>query len=304
MMFDSVGNLYGTTRLGGAYDYGTVFELTPQSDGSWDETVLHSFDKQDRVTTPYAGVVMDPSGNLFGTGAGWAYELSPGSSGWTLTGLHSFTCEHGDGCGPIAGVILDAAGSLYGTTQHGGSSKNCGGGCGTVYQLTPTSGGKWKETVLHRFQAGGGGAGPGVGTLALDRYGSLYGTTGGGGTGSGVVFRLSPGTDGHWRETVLYDIPGGAAGDHPSAGVVMDKAGNLYGTTIAGGDPNCDCGVVFKLAPPEGKGKWKYTVLHRFTGYDGAQPDANLVLDSQGNLYGTTATGGAGGYGVAFEVIP
>jgi uncharacterized repeat protein (TIGR03803 family) len=117
------------------------------------------------------------------------------------------------------------------------------------------------------------------------------------------VFRLSLGTDGRWRETVVYNIAGGADGDGPGGGVVMDKAGNLYGTTVAGGDPNCDCGVVYKLEPQAG-GKWKYTVLHSFAGYDGAQPAANVILDSKGNLYGTTITGGAGGAGVAFELIP
>jgi uncharacterized repeat protein (TIGR03803 family) len=106
-----------------------------------------------------------------------------------------------------------------------------------------------------------------------------------------------------WRETVLYNVPGGVNGDQPGAGVVMDKAGNLYGTTIAGGSTSCECGVVYKLAPGS-KGKWTYTVLHRFVGSDGAQPNANLILDSEGNLYGTTATGGAGGAGVAFKLTP
>jgi len=101
----------------------------------------------------------------------------------------------------------------------------------------------------------------------------------------------------------VYNIAGDADGDGPGGGVVMDKAGNLYGTTVAGGDPNCDCGVVYKLEPQAG-GKWKYTVLHSFAGYDGAQPAANVILDSKGNLYGTTITGGAGGAGVAFELTP
>jgi uncharacterized repeat protein (TIGR03803 family) len=303
LIFDTAGNLYGTTGLGGAYEYGTVFELTSQSGRAWEQTVLHSFDKQDGVTTPYAGVVMDPSGNLFGTGAGWAYELSPGSNGWTLTGLHSFTGENGDGSAPIAGVLLDPAGNLYGTTEHGGGSKSCGGGCGTVYQLHPIPDGSWKEHILHRFQARWDGAFPGVGALVLDRVGNLYGTADGGNSRYGVIFRLSPGADGRWRETVLYNIPGGTGGESPGAGVVRDKAGNLFGTTIAGGDPKCGCGLIFKLAP-QANGKWKYIVLHRFTGYDGAQPDANLVIDSKGNLYGTTAIGGAGGYGVAFELTP
>ncbi len=299
LIFDAAGSLCGTTGLGGAYEDGTVFELTPQSGGTWDETVLHSFDKEDGVTTPYAGVAMDPTGNLFGTGAGWAFELSPGSGGWTLTGLHEFTGKNGDGVGPLAGVIRDSAGNLYGTTEHGGTGK-CGDGCGTAYKLHPTSRGRWKETILHSFQAGNDGAFPGVGALTMDSSGNVYGTTDVGGAGYGTVFRLTPNADGHWTETILYDIPGGAKGDEPSAGVVVDKAGSLFGTTIAGGVSGC--GVVFKLAP-RGKGKWKYTVLHAFAGYDGCEPDANLILDSKGNLYGTTVQGGVG-YGVAFELIP
>ena len=246
---------------------------------------------------------MDNAGNLYGTG-GSAYELSPGPKGWKLIILHEFKGKHGDGSDPYAGLILDPAGNLYGTTAGGGSSR-CGGGCGTAYQLTPSSGGKWKETILHRFNASNDGAFPGLGALVLDGAGNLYGTTSvGGATGYGTVFRLAPSGNGHWTETILYDIPGGASGAEPGAGVVMDRAGKLFGTTTAGGDPNCGCGVIFELAPSSTNGKWTYTVLHRFTGYDGAQPDANLILDDKGNLYGTTATGGAGGYGVAFEITP
>jgi uncharacterized repeat protein (TIGR03803 family) len=109
--------------------------------------------------------------------------------------------------------------------------------------------------------------------------------------------------DGRWKETVLYNFKGGASGYGPGAGVVRDNAGNLYGTTVYGGSSQCDCGVVFELSPRK-SGRWEYTVLHTFIGSDGAQPDANLILDDKGNLYGTAATGGAGGYGVAFELTP
>ena len=300
LIFGAAGELYGTTVFGGGpYKYGTVFELTPGS-GGWVLTVLHRFGFNKHGCCPQASLVMDNADNLFGT-ASVAFELSPGADGWKETVVHLFTGQHGDGEGAYAGLIRDAAGNLYGQTEMGGSSR-CGGGCGTVYQLSPTSDGKWKEHILHTFQARWDGSSP-VGALLLDSAGNLYGTAGGGKSGHGVVFRLSLGTDGRWRETVVYNIAGGADGDGPGGGVVMDKAGNLYGTTVAGGDPNCDCGVVYKLEPQAG-GKWKYTVLHSFAGYDGAQPAANVILDSKGNLYGTTITGGAGGAGVAFELTP
>ena len=299
LIFDTTGNLYGTTLGGGAQVYGTVFRLAPGS-GGWKETVLHSFGFNSHGCCPQASVVMDKAGNLFGT-ASVAFELSWGTGGWKETVLHDFTGQHGDGSGAYAGLIMDTNGNLYGQTELGGSNR-CGGGCGTIYQLTPTSDGKWKEHILHRFQARWDGSSP-VGALVLDSARNLYGTAGGGNSGHGVVFRLSLGTDGRWKETVVYNVPGGTNGDGPGGGVAMDKAGNLYGTTVAGGDRNCGCGVVFKLAPGA-MGKWTYTVLHRFAGFDGAQPAAQLVLDGKGNLYGTTITGGAGGYGVAFELTP
>ena len=250
---------------------------------------------------------MDKAGNLYGTApyggsynAGTIFELTPGSGGWKETVLYAF-CQGtscADGRSPFAGLILDLAGNLYGTTYTGGAYKVGG----TVYQLKPTSGG-WEEQVLHSFDNNGtDGMTPGWGSLIMDAKGSLYGTTAGGGCCGGVVFRLTPGSDGRWKETILYHFQGGANGFEAAAGVVMDKAGNLYGTTIAGGS-GCDCGVVYKLAPGA-KGKWTYKVLHTFMGYDGAQPDANLILDDNGNLYGTTATGGVYGAGVVFELTP
>jgi uncharacterized repeat protein (TIGR03803 family) len=198
---------------------------------------------------------------------------------------------------------MDAAGNLYGETEAGGTSSRCGGGCGTAYQLQPVSGGGWKEHILHDFGAIGDGAFPG-GALLLDRTGNLYGTTGvGGATGNGTVYKLTRQAHGHWKEHILYSFTGGATGIEPGGGVVMDKGGNLYGTTIAGGSPNCECGLVYKLSPGIG-GKWNFKVLHTFVGSDGAQPAANLIQDDKGNLYGTTITGGAGGNGVAFELIP
>jgi uncharacterized repeat protein (TIGR03803 family) len=305
LILDGVGNLYGTTPDGAnrhcTYGCGVVFELTPHPSG-WSEAVLYRFPLPRGGCCPYAGVIRDAEGNLYGT-AGYPFELSPGSHGWEEKVLSRFPGTD-NGSEPFAGLVMDPSGSLYGTTQHGGGSPNCGDGCGTVFQVTPEPDGKWKERILHRFGSSGDGAFPGVGSLVLDKLGNVYGTTDiGGPSRYGTVFKLTPQTNGGWKEAILYSFTDGSDGGYASAGVVIDNTGNLYGTTFAGGDPNCGCGVVYRLAP-QASGKWKYTVLHTFIGSDGAQPDANLILDDKGNLYGTTAVGGTAGAGVAFELTP
>ena len=295
------GGLYGTATLGGGPGkYGTVFDLTLGSNG-WTLTVLHRFGFNSYGCCPQASLVMDNAGNLFGT-AGVAFELSDGADGWKETVLHNFTGQNGDGYGPYAGLILDSAGNLYGETLHGGTGTGCGGGCGTVYELHPTSGG-WKEHILHDFDTGGDNMAYPEGPLMLDKVGNLYGTAGGGAYTYGAVYRLTLQSDGRWKSTIIHSFTGGADGDSVGGGVVMDKAGNLYGTTTAGGSPNCECGIVYKLSPGTG-GKWNFKVLHTFVGTDGAQPVGEMILDDKGNLYGNTITGGAGGYGVVFELTP
>jgi uncharacterized repeat protein (TIGR03803 family) len=193
---------------------------------------------------------MDKAGNLCGTTETTAFELSLSSGGWKETVLHRFGIRKSDGAAPFAGLILDTSGNLYGTTERGGIG--CAGqGCGVVYEIQHTASG-WHEKVLHYFDNNGNdGVTPGWGALIMDAMGSLYGTTASGGCCGGTVFKLTPGADGRWKETILYDFQGGAGGLEPAAGVVMDQAGNLYGTTISGG--TC-CGVVYKL-PPGAKGK-------------------------------------------------
>jgi len=196
---------------------------------------------------------------------------------------------------------MDSSGNLYGVTTSGGGGR-CS--CGTAYELSPAGGGNWKEYTLHHFGARSGDGGFAGGVLVVGTSGALYGETGGGGaTGYGTVYRLTPKAGGHWQETILHNFANDAGGAGPGGGLAMDKSGNFYGVTGSGGDPKCGCGVVFKLAPSK-KGKWTYTVLHRFTGYDGAQPGAQLIFDKKGNLYGTAITGGPNGYGVAFELTP
>jgi uncharacterized repeat protein (TIGR03803 family) len=181
---DTAGNLYGTTNMGGPYDLGTVFELSPQADGSWTETILHGFTGGDDGSEPAGGLIFDASGNLYGTtqsyGAGTVFELTPtAGAGWTKTVLHSFNGTNG--ASPAASLIFDAAGNLYGTTTGGGRGHNgcpfTGGGCGTVFKLSPRAGGGWTEAVLHSFASDGGSSG----SLIFDAAGNLYGTTSDGG---------------------------------------------------------------------------------------------------------------------------
>jgi len=319
LIFDAAGNLYGTAFGGGdpscgdPNGCGTVFQLTPAPGGGWTETVLHSFKGYPTDGSyPYAGVIFDAAGNLYGTtggggtyGVGTVFELSPAAGGgWTETVLHSFNGS--DGHGPEAGLIFDAAGKLYGTTAWGGTGTDClNTGCGTVFKLTPVAGGGWTETVLHSF-SNTDGALPFAG-LIFDAAGNLYGTTQQGGSyGFGTVFELTPTAGGGWTETVLFSFNGnwsGRDGGLPEAGLIFDAAGNLYGTTGAGG--TYAYGTAFELTPTAGGG-WTETVLHSFNnnGTDGESPLAGLIFDAAGNLYGTTGGGGTYGLGMVFELTP
>jgi uncharacterized repeat protein (TIGR03803 family) len=203
-------------------------------------------------------------------------------------------------------LIFDAAGNLYGTTSAGGTY-----GYGTVYELTPKVGGGWAETILHSFNDDGSdGFSPFHASLILDGLGNLYGTTYFGGTyGRGTVFELTPATGGIWTETVPHSFSftwgeGGGDGIYPEAGLTLDSAGNLYGTTLKGGAhyPNEE-GTVFELTPEAGGG-WVEHILHSFGGVDGWNPAAALIFDSEGNLYGTTLSFGRDGGGTVFELTP
>ncbi len=325
LVLDASGNLYGTTYSGGAHGVGTVFELSPKTGGGWAEKVLYSFCSQSDCmdgSYPHAALIFDGSGNLYGTthlggtghscsinyGCGTVFELSPNASGgWTHRVLHSFNNNGADGTLPGSdGLIFDVAGNLYGATYWGGSGTCIGapGGCGTVFELTPTAGGVWAETILHSFLYNGAdGNFPSQPTFDSDR--NLYGTTYGGGTyGYGTVFELTPAADGRWTETILHSFnDDGNDGYNPYTGLILDSSVNLYGTTYAGGTYND--GSVFELSPADGGG-WTETVLHSFdpNEKDGADPVTPLVFDASGNLYGTTYYGGAAynSYGTIFEI--
>ena len=330
LISDSAGNFYGTTSYGGVHGTGTAFKLSPTGGGAWTETVLHSFGNpatQDGAN-PYAGLIFDSAGSLYGTtstggvhcapgGCGTVFEMSPnGSGGWTETVLHSFG-NGTDGQDPNAGLIFDAAGNLYGTTVAGGIH-----GEGTLFELSPNGSGGWTETVLHSFgnPATHDGLGPDA-ALVFDTAGNLYGTTVGGGIhiscgqgiGCGTVFEMSPNGSGGWTETLLHSFGNGTDGWYPYSNLVFDTAGNLYGTTHSGGiHLSCaegeSCGTIFEMSP-NGSGGWTETVLHSFgNGTDGTGPWGGVIFDTAGNFYGTTYSGGIHcapyGCGTAFEMSP
>ncbi len=283
---DSSGNLYGTTIWGGVSQQccGTVFKV----DASGKEVVLYRFNGTGGDGFPLAGVVRDPSGNLYGMtpnggpdNAGTVFKID--STG-KRTILYSFMGSP-DGAFPQAGLLRDAKGNLYGTTINGGPSF-----AGSVFKVDPTG----QETILYNFTGASDGDFPESG-LIRDAHGNLYGTTFDGGSQSaGTVFKV----DTSGQETVLYSFTGGADGGFPiEASLIRDSAGNLYGTTPQGG--SADFGVVFKIDTTG-----KETVLHSFSGKDGKIPYGTLVLDKAGNLYGTTSEGGAYGGGVIFKLTP
>jgi uncharacterized repeat protein (TIGR03803 family) len=303
-VFDAKGNLYGASVSGGLYNAGVVFELSPDGQGGWTETLIHSFDPYSATIEdgygPCGSLAIDAKGNLYGTtqrggtnGGGTVWELSPPAEGgttWTETIVYSFgAAGSGDGYNPFAGVTLDssAAITLYGTTECGGSGPAlqtwaCSSGDGTVYQLSYTKptkkiSGGWKETVLYSFAVSSStdGALP-QGALALKGK-NLYGVTLLGGSGAyclsqgyscGIAYELQPGADG-WTENILYNFGAtatDAAGPAYMTPVFADK--NIYGTTPTGGyGPdgfNCGCGTVWELAYSSTTGTYTERVLYSF----------------------------------------
>ncbi len=295
VIMDTDGALFGTTTAGGAAGSGTVFRVKGTK-----EKVLYSFAGGTDGADPQAGLAMDAAGNLYGTtaqggtaGNGTVFELvapTRKNGTWKEIVLYSFGTGT-DGATPVSGVHLDSAGNVFGTTSLGGAY-----GYGTAFQLTP--GAAWTETVLHSFQNADDGAYPYAGLIS-DAAGNLYGAATQGGTaGGGTVFKLKP-SKGSWKFSVLYSVPGwGISGSFRN--LLLDDAGNIYGTTHCDGDDNA--GTIYKLAPSGGG--WTYTLLYTFTGgSDGQFTISNLVLKN-GKLYGTTQNGGANGAGVIYKLAP
>ena len=365
LVFDSAGNIYGTTVVGGLYGCGTVFKLSLSGD-QWHETVLYDFDCYGTGKNPYGGVILDSSGNLYGTtvaggsggdcsgdGCGVVYQLAKSGDTWNEIVLYNFTGGD-DGFGPGSALVFDKAGNLYGTAPDGGTYQ-----AGVVFQLAPNNG-QWTQTVIHAFTGGDDGAVGSLGALLLgadgslngvtelggkysagvaykmsrsgntwnfttlyafqglpdagfpygglvaDSHGRLFGTTYFGGTGGlGSVFVIGAGATARtlWKESVLHSFQGTDDASFPTSTLVFDAAGNLYGTSSTGGNPSCDCGTVFKLAPSPGG--WTASVLHSFSGSgDGQYPSYGLTSDGNGNYFGVTPVGGLYGQGAVFQITP
>jgi uncharacterized repeat protein (TIGR03803 family) len=291
---DSSGNLYGTTSAGGPFASGAIFKL----DATGKESVLYSFPGGTGGASPGA-LIRDAAGNLYGTGlggtfgAGIVFKLSASGQASVLFNFPSSTAGQ-----PVGGLALDASDNLYGTTAGLTGACIFQGReltCGTVYKVDPAGGGSL--LFRFRFDCCGNGAIPQAG-LVRDAAGNLYGTTAFGGAAPpfmyGTVFKLRASG---FSATTLHNFAG-TDGSNPHAGLLLDAAGNLYGTTTKGGAYGL--GTVFELNTSS-----RETVLHSFTGgADGATPNSSLIADPAGNLYGATSSGGTSGFGTVFKLAP
>ncbi len=316
LLLDAKGNLFGTTSIGGNSGLcngdttcGTVFELSPGLSG-WTEKTIYSFTGLSDGCCSQAGLIMDRSGNLYGTAEGGGdgycgsvFELTPDSNdGWTETSLYDFKGDsQNDGCSPNGTLTLDVHGNLYGGTYTGGAQNN-----GTLFELSPPTqpDGAWSESVLWSFEDtigfGNVGSTP-VGKLVFGSDGGLYGATYNGGSfGSGTAFKLTF-SSGVWSANTIFSFSGGDNGCGPNGGVIFDTSGHLYGTTSYCGADNE--GTIFSLTPTIGQ--WTMKVIHTFTGAtDGGQSESGSVMDSKGNLYGTASLGGLFAEGTVFKLAP
>jgi len=311
LVADGAGNLYGTTSEGGLGS-GVVFELTPNG-GTWSETVIYEFGSQpDDGIAPAGRLIFDPAGNLYGTtkqggvyNGGTAFELTLGVSGTsTETVLHSFGSGT-DGMFLTSGLAIDAKGNLFGTTYNGGVNKDCiySGtefSCGTVFEISPESGSGWSYQVLHNFSNNNDAFFPFSG-VTIDAAGNLYGTCVLGEVDQkGAVYMLSPQSNGVYKEKILHSFGAGEDAIYPYGDLLIDSQGNIYGTTSQS-NVKGELGTVYKLSA----NVWTETVLYYFgVNVDGQFPQAGLVMDASGNLYGTTHNGAQLGYGIIYELSP
>jgi hypothetical protein len=328
VVFDAVGNLYGTTPDGGN-GCGIVYELSPPaaSAGAWTETILHKFDSNGNDgCNPSGRLIFDQAGDLFGgtyvggggvtsllfcsNGCGTTYKLHLADAKWIESVLHRFTGEGTDGDNPSGSLAFDAAGNLWGATAFGGAgdSSTCGdpnggaGQCGTVFELSPNANGSWTESTRYSFKDASTGWNPFSGVIA-DQAGNLVGTTENGGSAlDGTVFQITPKGNGKVEESLIHEFVGEADGAFPQSGLTLGAAGTLYGTAYVGGgtaftctkDSGGGCGIVFKLTPSSDDSTWTETILYTFLGgSDGAIPlDDTLALDANGDVFGSASSGG------------
>ena len=296
LVFDAKGNLYGICWQGGAHAAGGIFELSPGSNGTWNESIIYSFAGGLDVVSLQSLLTIDGTGNLFGYRYalyGSIFELQAGSNGtWTEKTLHTFSGGNDGTVQYGAQLSVDSSGNLYGQAANGPHD------FGIVFELVRGATGSWTERILHAFTGGADGS-AGVGSPILrDANGNLFGAS------NWNVFELVPGSNGTWTEKILHTFTGGSDGAYPESGLTTDASGKLYGTTNEGGGAHR--GTVFELTPTA-TGTWTEKILHRFTptGGDGVYPfSSTLAIDKQGNLYGTTLSGGTSNFGVVFEVTP
>jgi uncharacterized repeat protein (TIGR03803 family) len=277
-------------------------------------SVLHYFTGGPDGAYPRDELTVGPSGVLYGTsagggtnGSGTVFKLSQHNSAWILSPLYEFT-GGSDGKGPIGGVVIGPDGALYGTTQLGGADDD-----GVVFSLAPprtfcrSTVCYWNETILHTFTGTPDGFNPWTEKLTFDAAGNIYGTTGNGGQygpGGGTAFELTP-SGGGYTETILHSFGLRGDGWAPFGGVVLDPAGNVYGTTVGGGlvhGCSTGCGTVFQLTPSDGS--WQENILFDFDVVHGYYPNSDLIRDTSGDLYGTAIASLDYGEGVLFKLAP
>ncbi len=319
------GTVYGTTNGGGGgnctdstfstHGCGTVFRMRPMPNRctsvlcAWNETVLYRFTGGADGNNLLGQLAVDAAGNVYGTtaeggayGGGEAFQLAPAGSSWTKSAIHTFGSAS-DGLNPTGGLTLGPDGDLYGNTIYSADGLCSFTSCGTLYQLTP-SGSGWSENILYVFHCGSDGCGPQP-ALIFDPAGNYYGTSMG---EPNAVFQMSP-SNGGWNFSAVHDFDFGGL-QSLFGSLAMDAAGNLYGASYYGNSSNCvyGCGTVFKLTPSQGG--WTYTLLYQFTGgADGGHPYGGVVVDADGNVYGTTTDGGANnceysGCGTLWKITP
>ena len=316
LLEDSAGNLYGTTRAGGTYGVGTVFELSPPAvlGGAWTITTLYNFVPYGSGGyVPISDLVRDQSGALYGAfydggdavcNCGGVYKLVPpaiSGGAWTESVLYAFKANSDGRLPTMATLALTTKGTLYGVTTRGGTWDS-----GVLYQLTTTTGKTYTEKVLYSFGDLADASTPN-GPVILDSAGSIYGVTSQGGAFNlGALYKYVPATIGHVAtESILFSFGGSTtSGSNPSGNLLFDVGGNLYGVTNAGGSAN-DYGVVYSLAPSQPT--WIQTILYTFTKQSGVNPVGGLTWNhTNNNLYGTTSSlnGLTSGDGSVFKLVP